>query len=116
MKCSWQAENSLDLESVISSEEPGLVENHSARDIRFLLAESSSLEPPSGRSEGIKWPAANNKEWEEFDGIVVGKLKDLQKGTFQDRMVLHCNVIYEVGRERFGCKEGSSGGEDGPSL
>ena len=68
------------------------------------------MEPPSGRSEGIKWPAANNKEWEEFDGIVVGKLKDLQKGTFQDRMVLHCNVIYEVGRERFGCKEGSSGG------
>ena len=84
MKCSWQAESSVDLASVSTSEAPGPVDNHSARDIKALLAENISFEPPSGRSEKIKWPAANDKMWEKFDLVVVGKLKEIQEGkTFQ---------------------------------
>ena len=117
MKCAWQADNSLDLESVSSSEEPGLVENHSARDIKALLAENISFEPPLNRSERIKWPAANDKLWEEFDLSVVGKLKEVQEGkTFQVRMNLHCKVVYDEGRELFGCVESIDGNRTIPSY
>ena len=117
MKCSWQAESSVDLASVSTSEAPGPVDNHSARDIKALLAENISFEPPSGRSEKIKWPAANDKMWEKFDLVVVGKLKEIQEGkTFQDRMNLHCKVVYEEGREMFGCVDNKCGKKMVPSY
>ena len=102
-------------EPVISSEVPGQVDNHSARDITSLLVENSELEPPAERNQRIKWPAANDKRWESFDSVVVERIKEEQEGkSFQERMVVHCEVLYEEGLKQFGTSGEGVGKERGP--
>ena len=115
MKCTWQAENSLGSEPVSSSEVPGPVDNHSARDINSLLVENSELEPPAERNQRVKWPAANDKRWESFDSLVAERVKVEQEGKcFQERMVAHCRIVYEEGLEQFGSSEEGVRRKKGP--
>ena len=117
MKCSWDVEHSVGSEPVNSSEVAGQVDNHSASDIKALHVENASLEPPANRKDRVKWPAANDKRWEEFDDEVTEEVKRLQEGKgFQERMVIHCKVVYEEGLKRFGCEDRAERKKKGPCF
>ena len=81
-------------------------ENHSAKDIQRLLSEKHGISPPAGRNEKIRWPASNDKAWDEFDKRVCEKLKEkLKDKPFQEKMKAHCEVVYEEAVRWFGVIE-----------
>ena len=110
MKCSWEAEQPVGVAPVISVEVPGQDENHSARDIQALLSKSCSIDPPAPKKPKVKWPAAKDSKWREFDLVVCKKMREEQKGKpFQEKMVSHCDTVYEEGVQWFGVVEEGSG-------
>ena len=111
MKCSWGVDSSAGSEPVISREVPSQDEHHSARDIQRLLTENLDLQPPADRKEKIRWPVGNDKVWGEFDARVSVRLKEeLRNKPFQERMRVHCDVVYEEGVRWFGVIEGLEAG------
>ncbi|MCP4487171.1 MAG: hypothetical protein GY820_07625, partial [Gammaproteobacteria bacterium] len=106
MKCDWVPDNSSGLAPVNTRETLSPDENHSAKDIQRLLSEKHGISPPAGRNEKISWPASNDKAWEEFDKRVCEKLKVAQKDKpFQEKMKVHCEVVYEEAVRWFGIVE-----------
>ena len=106
MKCDWASDSSSGTEPVNSREIPSQDQNHSARDIQRLLSEKHGVSPPAGRNEKICWPASNDKAWLEFDDRVCEKLKVVQKNKpFQEKMKVHCEVVYEEAVRWFGVVE-----------
>ncbi|MCP3679898.1 MAG: hypothetical protein GY782_06350, partial [Gammaproteobacteria bacterium] len=99
-------DNSYGLAPVNTRETLSPDENHSAKDIQRLLSEKHGISPPAGRNEKISWPASNDKAWEEFDKRVCEKLKVAQKDKpFQEKMKVHCEVVYEEAVRWFGIVE-----------
>ena len=106
MKCDWSSDSSSGIEPVNTRETPSQDQNHSARDIQRLLSEKHGISPPAGRNEKICWPASNDKAWVEFDKRVCEKLKVVQKDKpFQEKMKVHCEVVYEEAVRWFGIVE-----------
>ncbi|XP_063688236.1 uncharacterized protein LOC134821425 [Bolinopsis microptera] len=115
MKCSWEGEQPLDVASVSSVEVPGQDDNHSARDIQALLSKSSSIDPPAPKKPKVKWPAAKDERWVEFDVSVSKRVRQEQKGKpFQEKMVSHCDTVYDDGVKWFGLV--IDGAESGKGL
>ena len=106
MKCNWISDDLLGSEPVISREEPSQDQNHSARDIHYLMSEKHGVSPPVGRNEKICWPASNDKVWLEFDDRVCKKVIEAQKNKpFQEKMKVHCEVVYDEAVRWFGIVE-----------
>ena len=71
-----------------------------------MLSEKHGISPPAGRNKKISWPASNDNAWEEFDKRVCEKLKVAQKDKpFQEKMKVHCEVVYEEAVRWFGMVE-----------
>ena len=103
MKCDWEVGSSAGSEPVNSREVLSPDEPHSAKDIQRLLTEKHELFPPADRNEKIRWPASNDKSWKEFDVRTSEKLKTRQRDKqFQEKMKIHCDVVYEEGVRWFG--------------
>ena len=106
MKCDWGVDSSSGSEPVNPRELPSPDQNHSARDIQRLLSEKHGVSPPAGRNEKICWPASNDKAWLEFDDRVCEKLTLTQKNKpYQEKMRVHCEVVYEEAVRWFGIVE-----------
>ena len=99
MKCNWISDDLSGSEPVNSREEPSQDENHSARDIQYLMSEKHGISPPVGRNE-ICWPASNDKVWMEFDDRVCKMVIEAQKNKpFQEKMKIRsrCGIVYSEG-------------------
>ena len=64
-------------------------------------------EPEAGkRKEKVQWPKANSSAWEQWDKEMTELLKT-QSSTPESKAVLHPMIIYTMGKDRFGVKEGN---------
>ena len=110
MKCVWMADTPVTLVVVTSGRELGPIQNHSAQDTSRLLSTPHDLTPPSQRNEKLTWPKTCDKRWEEFDDKVsiILKSKMSKCPTFQEKMKMHCEVVYEEGVKMFGVIEARS--------
>ena len=59
-----------------------------------------------GRKEKVQWPRANSSAWEQWDRDMTEILKT-QSTTPEGKAVLHPMIIYTMGKDRFGVKEGN---------
>ena len=63
-------------------------------------------EPEGGRrKEKVQWPKANSSVWEQWDKEMTELLKT-QSTTPESKAVLHPMIIYTMGKDKFGVKEG----------
>ena len=58
------------------------------------------------RKEKVQWPKANSPAWEQWDKEMTELLKT-QSTTPESKAVLHPMLIYTMGKDRFGVKEGN---------
>ena len=103
---------------VTSTEVSSQDNNHSARDIQALLDKRISVEPPASKRDKVKWPASNDGRWSKFDECVVEKCAVvLKRKPFQEKMVSHCDVVYDEGVKLFGIVEvGAGSGKKSMSM
>ena len=67
------------------------------------------------RKGRINWPKANSAEWIKFDEDVTNILKNIHS-SHENKAETHPSIIYAVGKDRFGVKEGKQKSQPaGPS-
>ena len=91
----------------------GSEENHIATS-RYDLDEERRLLEAIPIKDAIKWPPMKcNKEWMQFDSVVVDQLD--RNGSIDQRINRLELIVYEEGKRCFGCAQKKQGRAAGPS-
>lgn len=85
-----------------TEEEPGPEPHHSARNLQAAPASSQSRKPEQRR---VKWPAANEKDWHQFDEDLDTILESTCKGNVEQKLHTMCTLTMGIGAVRFGVTE-----------
>lgn len=85
-----------------TEEEPGPESHHSVRNLQAAPASSQGKKPEQCR---VKWPAANKKDWHQFNEDLDKILETTCKGNVEQKLQTMCTLIMGIGAERFGISE-----------